>query len=1075
MRSQLLSSVFLFTIVWTITNINNTISAQNYSLDFERLNEEYVDLSDIPASATYSIEFWFKLDTVINNNRLLAAHNVNSSAYYSIYVASDLKLRGSGGISASNTVIQKDTWYHLALIRSTATSFDIYLNGVNEVGTRTIPANWGFTDEQVLCGNLTNSSGGSSGVFIEGQIDEFRVWDGPRTAAEVQANMNVELTCNESNLVVYYKFDNDNSPNDIENCIVDNLHGQRMGDTSLPEFSAEQPSPLLDVACTGCVDQGGPTALCKDISITLDYASRYTLDSMEIDNGSTDDCPGLTFELSKYFFDCTDIGAQTVDLIVTDDADNSASCSSVVTVTDSVLDPIMITAIDTLCVVDDVIFEVSGFDVNSTYSLVPLSENESGTRRIDVGDIDDDGDIDIAAASADSDEIALLFNDGTGSFTRTVIHSSADGAVWVEIVDFDQDGDQDVLAASQLDNTIRLLLNDGSEQFTEHIITTMANDVRVAVSIDIENDGDLDIVASLFGDSNLTVYRMDNFSLVGTFDVFAPAVTELDVGDIDGDGLDDLAGNRNTGGTDASWYKNNGSSLTRVDYGPGNLNFRNAVALGDIDDDGDLDVLLSYSSANNYTSYINDGSGNFTSFTTGATRSDDFAIGDINSDGFTDIAHQTGSSLLFKLNDQNGEHSSFRPLTLFDWFSPHIADFDNDGDNEVIYANIGSIITADYNHWGIINYQLDSGPVQQLKLNVASGKFSINLGVLSAGVHTLSISAYGYNEDCLTTTSFVEEFTVSANQEQRWYPDNDGDGFGDADDNGTLTCLFLEGHTLNNTDCNDNDPNNFPGNIEVCDGYDNNCDGIFDEGFNTELITFHDTIALGLGIASSELFGARIEATEDVLAVLAPGSNNNPTADGVYVFTRNDCQDLDWQFVKKIQRTEFNEIAITDDYLFVGLNGLDSLGSNTGAVYIYQRNLGGANNWGFLKSIMASDFSPTLGDNFGSVLSVENNTLFVSGKDARSSGDGAVYVYDKDFGGINNWGEVKILTANNTQEYGFATAADGDFLVVGADEENNLSGAIYLYQRHYGGLNAWGLRKKLRLMACQIKDYLDIF
>ena len=36
-------------------------------------------------------------------------------------------------------------------------------------------------------------------------------------------------------------------------------------------------------------------------------------------------------------------------------------------------------------------------------------------------------------------------------------------------------------------------------------------------------------------------------------------------------------------------------------------------------------------------------------------------------------------------------------------------------------------------------------------------------------------------------------------------------------------------------DCDDNNPNNFPGNPEICDGLDNNCNGIVDEGFFTEV------------------------------------------------------------------------------------------------------------------------------------------------------------------------------------------------------------------------------------------------
>jgi len=42
----------------------------------------------------------------------------------------------------------------------------------------------------------------------------------------------------------------------------------------------------------------------------------------------------------------------------------------------------------------------------------------------------------------------------------------------------------------------------------------------------------------------------------------------------------------------------------------------------------------------------------------------------------------------------------------------------------------------------------------------------------------------------------------------------------------------MDGVTVGGGDCDDNDPNNFPGNTEVCDGQDNNCDGETDEGLS---------------------------------------------------------------------------------------------------------------------------------------------------------------------------------------------------------------------------------------------------
>ncbi len=61
------------------------------------------------------------------------------------------------------------------------------------------------------------------------------------------------------------------------------------------------------------------------------------------------------------------------------------------------------------------------------------------------------------------------------------------------------------------------------------------------------------------------------------------------------------------------------------------------------------------------------------------------------------------------------------------------------------------------------------------------------------------------------------------------YADLDGDGFGDV--NNPVTCSFPDA-VLNNSDCDDTDPNSFPGAIDAClggDGVDNDCNGQIDE------------------------------------------------------------------------------------------------------------------------------------------------------------------------------------------------------------------------------------------------------
>lgn len=233
--------------------------------------------------------------------------------------------------------------------------------------------------------------------------------------------------------------------------------------------------------------------------------------------------------------------------------------------------------------------------------------------------------------------------------------------------------------------------------------------------------------------------------------------------------------------------------------------------------------------------------------------------------------------------------------------------------------------------------------------------------------------------------------------------------------------------------------------------------------------------------AAGDAFGSSLALRYNKLAVGAPMDDGAAGADqgSVYLFYRNQGGVDNWGQVKKITAADASSgdqfgraLSLSADRLAVGAPQADgAAGIDQGQAYLFYRNQGGADNWGQVTAVTASDAAA--GDHFGSALSLAPDTLAVGAPlDDGSAGvdQGAIYLYYRNTGGADSWGEhIKVTTsgAAANDHFGSAAALNQRTLLVGAPFADGAAGAdqgfAYLFTRNQDGVDAWG--QVIRLTA----------
>jgi hypothetical protein len=321
---------------------------------------------------------------------------------------------------------------------------------------------------------------------------------------------------------------------------------------------------------------------------------------------------------------------------------------------------------------------------------------------ISLVDVDADGDLDAILANDNAwNKDRLYLNQGNGTFVASSGQFPDTISSIVTILDSDGDGDPDALMNGTL------VENDGNGFFTistEFMPGLLA--VEDSAAADIDGDGDEDLLIANDWESTQLLLNDGNGSYLdvsGAWPKSSRYSEAVDAGDVDGDGDIDLFFGREWGANEL--LLNDGTG--RFDFSPNPLPHgferTRSMDFADFDGDGDLDIFLTNGSfSGGYPAepdrlYLNDGSGVFTDATAqlpaNIIHSRESDLGDIDNDGDIDILIAVYESFdRIYLNDGNAnftDHSGQLPSPTESSLDGHLIDFDNDGDMDIYIAHPG--------------------------------------------------------------------------------------------------------------------------------------------------------------------------------------------------------------------------------------------------------------------------------------------------------------------------------------------------------------------------------------------------
>ncbi len=261
---------------------------------------------------------------------------------------------------------------------------------------------------------------------------------------------------------------------------------------------------------------------------------------------------------------------------------------------------------------------------------------------------------------------------------------------------------------------------------------------------------------------------------------------------------------------------------------------------------------------------------------------------------------------------------------------------------------------------------------------------------------------------------------------------------------------------------------------------DNNCTGAayifeYNDGIWTQQAKLTVSGAGGYGEAG-DYFGISVSISANRVIVGAVGDDDYMGAAYIFEYDGGDWTPQAMLIASDDDADDWfgQSVSISGNCAVVGAWLNDASGRNAGSAYIFYRDEGGTNNWGQQARLDAADAAQQ--DRFGYSVSINGEYVIIGAIGDNPHGDysGSAYIFRHNGA---SWAQQAKLTADDgfqSDKFGWSVSTDGYYAIVGArlnDEKGEDAGAAYIFAPNELDPNNWDQKAKLTASDAAINDY----